>query len=60
MVLVLGDGPHLPKRHGGMRLREGMAWLIDRRVFELWRGLLRGQLAGKLYTFWMLVPLLMS
>jgi|TARA_A100001518_G_C1227220_1_gene79978 predicted MFS family arabinose efflux permease len=58
LVLVLGDGPHLPKRHGGMRLREGLAGLMTAR-FRAVAGGYFGH-CWELYTFWMLVPLLIG
>lgn len=58
LVLVLGDGPHLPHPHKGLSLREGVAGLASPRFRAVAAGYF-GHM-WELYAFWMLTPLLVT
>jgi MFS family permease len=58
LVLLLGDGPHLPKSHGPVPLRQGLIALRSMRF----RAVVGGYVGHmwELYAFWMLTPLLVG
>lgn len=58
MVLLLGDGPHLPQSRGPVPLRQGLAALRIPR-FRAVAGGYFGHM-WELYAFWTLVPLLVG
>ncbi|MCG5501095.1 MFS transporter [Ectothiorhodospira lacustris] len=58
LVLLLGDGPHLPKAGGKIPLRQGLSGLKIPR-FRAVAGGYFGH-CWELYAFWMLVPLLVG
>ncbi|MEX2475003.1 MFS transporter [Marinobacter sp.] len=58
LVLLLGDGPHLPKSNGAIPLNRGLAALRAPRFRAVAGGYI-GHM-WELYAFWMLTPLLVS